>query len=34
MKNIMFFMVAALAWVVTACSEDEAVINNNENLIK
>lgn len=30
----MFFMVAALAWVVTACSEDEAVINNNENLIK
>ena len=34
MKNIMLFMVAALAWVVTACSEDEAVINNNENLIK
>lgn len=34
MKKIMFFMVAALAWVVTACSEDEAVINNNENLIK
>lgn len=30
----MFFMVAALAWVVTACSEDEAVISNNENLIK
>ena len=30
----MFFMVAALAWVVTACSKDEAVINNNENLIK
>lgn len=34
MKKIMFFMVAALAWVVTACSEDEAVISNNENLIK
>ena len=34
MKNIMLFMVAALAWVVTACSKDEAVINNNENLIK
>lgn len=34
MKKIMFFMVAALAWVATACSEDEAVINNNENLIK
>ena len=33
MKKIMFFMVAALAWVVTACSEDEAVINNNENMI-
>mgnify|MGYP003299576189 FL=1 len=30
----MFVMVAALAWVVTACSEDEAVISNNENLIK
>lgn len=30
----MFFMVAALAWVVTACSEDEAVISNNDNLIK
>lgn len=30
----MFFMVAALAWVVTACSEDEAVISNNENLVK
>lgn len=34
MQKIMFFMVAALAWVVTACSEDEAVISNNENLIK
>lgn len=34
MKKIMFCMVAALAWVVTACSEDEAVISNNENLIK
>lgn len=34
MKKIMFFMVAALAWVVTACSEDEAVISNNDNLIK
>ena len=34
MKKIMFFMVAALAWVVTACSKDEAVISNNENLIK
>lgn len=34
MKKIMFVMVAALAWVVTACSEDKAVISNNENLIK
>ena len=34
MKKIMFFMLAALAWVVTACSEYEAVISNNENLIK
>lgn len=34
MKKIMFFMVAALALVVTACSKDEAVISNNENLIK
>lgn len=34
MKKNMFFMLAALAWVVTACSEYEAVISNNENLIK
>ena len=34
MNKIMFFMVAALAWLVPACSEDEAVISNNENLIK
>lgn len=33
MKKIMFVLVAALACVVTACSEDEAVVNNNENLI-
>ena len=28
----MFVLVAALACVVTACSENEAVVNNNENL--
>lgn len=33
MKKIMFVLVAALACVVTACSEDETVVNNNENLI-
>ena len=33
MIKIMFVLVAALACVVTACSEDEAVVNNNENLI-
>lgn len=33
MKKIMFVLVAALACVVTACSENEAVVNNNENLI-
>lgn len=33
MKKIMFLLVAAVALVVTACSEDETVVNSNENLI-
>lgn len=33
MKKIMFLLVAAVALVVTACSKDEAVDNNNENKI-
>jgi len=33
MKKIMFLLVAAMVWMVTACNKDEAVDKNNENLI-
>lgn len=33
MKKIMFLLVAVIVCMVTACSKDEAVVNNDENLI-
>lgn len=33
MKKIMFLLVATTVWMVTACSKDDAVLTDNENLI-
>lgn len=33
MKKFMFLLVATTVWMVTACSKDDAVLTDNENLI-